>query len=336
MRIRDYLGSQLHFIVINLILFCIVGGVTLYVGAEWIIVFCILLSWFVPLLTYMLVELLRSKKYYDGIEEILEGLDQQYLLPELIEETEWIHGKLLNDVLKRVGRAMHEHINAYRDQQESYREYIETWVHEIKTPIASIKLVVENYDHEVTHKIEPQVERIANFVEQVLYYARSEDVSKDYIIKETDLKDSLYEVIRRNHRDFVSKKIKLNLENLEYTVYTDSKWLKFILNQILGNAIKYSVGSDGEIHIFSQEKEHAILITIADQGIGISEKDINRVFEKGFTGENGRRFGRSTGMGLYLCKKLCVKLGLGITITSKVDEGTQVTLIFPKMTSDSL
>lgn len=331
MKIRDYLKDKGSFLVINIILFFIVGGIMLYAGIKPVIVFCMLMSWFIPFLSYLIIELVRSKKYYDNIQEILRDLDKKYLLPELLEETDFIHGRILNEILKEVSRAMHENINYYRDIQSEYREYIETWVHEIKTPIASTKLIIENHENDITNKIDTQVERIENFVEQVLYYSRSDDVSKDYIIKETGLEEIINEVIRKNYRDFMNKKIKLGLNDIDHRVYTDIKWIKFILNQIIGNAMKYSIGKEKAINIYAQEKDNAIIVTIEDYGVGISEKDINRVFEKGFTGDNGRRFGRSTGMGLYLCKNLCTKLGIGIDIVSKVDEGTKVSIIFPKL-----
>jgi len=112
-------------------------------------------------------------------------------------------------------------------------------------------------------------------------------------------------------------------------IFSDIKWVEFILNQVLGNAIKYSKESNGIIKIYSTSTENKITLTIEDNGVGISERDIFRVFEKGFTGDNGRKFGKSTGMGLYLCKKLCNRLGLGISIESKLEYGTKVYINFP-------
>lgn len=331
MKIRDYLADKASFIVINFILFLIIGGVMLYIGVNPVSVLYLFISWFLPLAIYFTIECIRSKKCYDNIQMLMEDLDKKYLLPELLEETDFIHGRILNDVLQEISRAMHEQIKHYRNRQEEYREYIETWVHEIKTPIASTKLIIENHENEITNKIDTQMDRIENFVEQVLYYSRSDDVSKDYIIKENHLGEIVRDVVKRNYKDFIYKKIKLEMQDIDYMVYTDIKWARFILNQILGNAIKYSSEKDNLIHIYAEEKGHSILLTIEDHGVGISEKDIDRVCEKGFTGESGRCFGRSTGMGLYLCKNLCGKLGLGIEIESEVNKGTKVSIIFPKL-----
>ena len=163
-----------------------------------------------------------------------------------------------------------------------------------------------------------------------MYYSRSDEVGKDYIIKKVELLPLVKNVIRKNQRDFISKRIRLQLGELNEVVYSDSKWIEFILNQILINSIKYSKGKDDKIQIESKEISNTVVLTIEDEGVGIIERDLDRVFEKGFTGENGRKFGKSTGIGLYLCKKLCNKLGLGLEIQSKVNVGTKISIIFPK------
>ena len=251
-------------------------------------------------------------------------------MPEVIEEPNSIIGEEVNDILKEISRDMHEQVKYYRNMQEEYREYIEMWVHEIKTPIASSKLLIENNYNDLTRKIDIQIDRIENFVEQVLYYSRSDEVGKDYIIKKVELLPLVKNVIRKNQRDFISKRIRLQLGELNEVVYSDSKWIEFILNQILINSIKYSKGKDDKIQIESKEISNTVVLTIEDEGVGIIERDLDRVFEKGFTGENGRKFGKSTGIGLYLCKKLCNKLGLGLEIQSKVNVGTKISIIFPK------
>ncbi|MEH7435743.1 ATP-binding protein, partial [Bacillus thuringiensis] len=131
------------------------------------------------------------------------------------------------------------------------------------------------------------------------------------------------------YRDFINKRIKLDIKDINETVYSDRKWVEFIINQILGNSIKYSNNKEQMIRIYSIKKTNSVILNIEDNGVGIVTQDINRVFEKGFTGENGRRFSKSTGMGLYLCEKLCSKLGMKISIESEVNKGTRVTLIFP-------
>ncbi len=284
---------------------------------------------FLPLLSYMIIDYLKYRNYFNSIDNILDNLDKKYLLPEVIGKVDFITGEKLNDILKVISRDMHENIKFYNDNQEEYREYIETWIHKIKTPIASSKLIIENNNNEVTKKIDIQIDKIENFVEQVLYYSKSDNVAKDYIIRELNVKDVVNKVIKRNYRDFINKNIKVEIDEINDTVYSDLKWIEFILNQIIGNSIKYINSTNGLVKINSKRIENSVVLTIQDNGVGIVNADINRVFEKGFTGTNGRIFGKGTGIGLYLCKKLCNKLGIGLVLESKVDFGTTVKIIFP-------
>lgn len=225
---------------------------------------------------------------------------------------------------------MHEKVKHYKDEQIEYREYIETWVHEIKTPIASAKLILENDNSNLSERINYEMKRVEGFIEQVLYYARSSDVSKDYIIKEFSLRSVVMKSVKSNSRDFINKNIKLDIRGIEGNIFSDEKWVEFIINQIIINAVKFSIPNEGKVSIYSKVNENNIILTIEDNGVGINEKDIDRVFEKGFTGENGRKFGKSTGIGLYLCKKLCDKLGIGISLNSKENIGTKVNIVFPQ------
>jgi signal transduction histidine kinase len=259
----------------------------------------------------------------------MDGLDRKYLLSEIMKEPEYMEGKFLYNLLRQANKDMHEHVKNYRDMEIEYREYIETWVHEIKTPIASARLIIDNNPNEITKNIHYEIKKIEEYIEQVLYYSRSNNVSKDYIIKEVSLITLVKNVIKRNSRDLISRCISIDIEDVKGIVYSDMKWLEFILNQIIGNSIKYIKESKGKVRIYTVRNEYNIVLTIEDNGIGIIDKDINKVFEKGFTGENGRKFGKSTGIGLYLCKKLCDQLGLGLTLTSKVGDGTKVSIVFP-------
>ena len=329
MSIKEYLKDRTLFLLINFILFIILCGIMLLININSVIILLIFCIWFFPVLTYILVEFVKQKMLYNELNSIMDNLDKKYLLPEIMKEPENIEGKLLYDVLRQANKDMHEHVKNYRDRENEYREYIETWVHEIKTPIASTRLIIDNNQNDVTKNINYEIKKIEEYIEQVLYYSRSNNVSKDYLIKEVSLATVVRSVIKKNSRDFISKSITVDIEAVEGTVYSDAKWLEFILNQVIGNAIKYMRERNGKVKIFTIHNENNIVLTIEDNGIGIIEKDINRVFEKGFTGENGRQFGKSTGIGLYLCKKLAQQLGLGLTLTSKTGEGTKVRIIFP-------
>ncbi|MBW5457200.1 sensor histidine kinase [Clostridium sporogenes] len=329
MSIGEFIKDKMVVIICNMLIFIVIAAIMAAIKVSLIIILSAFCVWFLPLVSYMSLEFIKYKNYYDEVDSILENLDNKYLLPEIIKEANFIEGEKLNSILKEISRDMHENVKYYKDMQEDYREYIETWVHEIKTPIASTKLIIENNRNEVTNKIDFQMDRIEGFIEQVLYYSRSNNVSKDYIIKQINLDLVVRNVIKRNYRDFIHKKIKLDIKDIDEIVHSDGKWVEFIINQIIVNSIKYSNSKEPMISIYSIKKANSVMLTIEDNGAGIIDKDINRVFEKGFTGENGRKFSKSTGMGLYLCEKLCSKLGLKIIIVSEVNKGTKVTLIFP-------
>ncbi|MDR6550155.1 sensor histidine kinase [Paenibacillus qinlingensis] len=329
MRFRDYVKDRLLFFIINGLLFAVLGCM-LYlfqVGSGLILVVGCL--WFVPLFSYVMVEYLRSSNFYDELKSVLENLDKAYLLPEIIKEPTFIEGKLLHGILKKTSKAMHEQVNKHRDRQQDYREFIEIWVHEVKTPIASAKLIIGNNESTATKAIDYELKHIEDYVDQVLYYARSQNVNKDFVIKQVSLTMIITNLIKRNARDFINKRIAVDIDDVEGTVYSDAKWLEFILQQIISNAIKYCKAGEGKVTIHSICDAKKMTLIIEDNGIGIVDSDLSRVWEKGFTGENGRLYIRSTGIGLYLCKNLCQKLGLGISLTSQVGVGTQVSILFP-------
>ncbi|MEG1732319.1 MAG: sensor histidine kinase, partial [Longicatena sp.] len=275
------------------------------------------------------IEYGRRAAFYHTLEQTLTSLDKKYLLSEVIEEPSFMDGKIFFETLRVVDKSMAEHVNTYRLSQNEYKNYIEMWVHEVKTPLAAAKLIIENNPSTTSTSISEEVEKIEGFVEQALYYARSTNPEKDYLIKMIELKPILSKTIKKHAKEFIYRKIKITLDNLDVQVYSDSKWLEFILEQILNNALKYTPEECGEIHIYTTTKENSISLHIQDNGIGIDISDLPRIFEKGFTGRNGRLNEKATGMGLYICKTLCDKLYLELNATSIVNQGTCITIVFP-------
>lgn len=330
MSIITFISERMLFFMVNLIMFLLIGILMKIAEVPISIISILFFIWFAPVVIYMFLEFVKYKRYLNNLIDTIEGLDRKYLLPEIINEPRFQEERIINEVLKECNKSMHEKVKYYKDEQIEYREYIETWVHEIKTPIASAKLILENDDSNLSSRINYEMKRVEGFIEQVLYYARSSDVSKDYIIREFSLRDVVMKAVKSNSRDFINRNIKLNIKEIEGTIFSDAKWVEFIINQIIINAVKFSISNKGEVSIFSKINENNIILTIEDNGVGISEKDIDRVFEKGFTGENGRKFGKSTGIGLYLCNKLCDKLGVGISLASKEGMGTKVNIVFPQ------
>lgn len=278
------------------------------------------------------IEYYKKSKYYNNLKNKLEDLEEKYLIAEIIETSDFSEGRILKEVLQETGKSMLENVNNYKHLNEEYKEYVELWIHEVKIPIATGKMIIENNKNEVTESIDEELDKIENYVEQALFYARSNVPEKDYYVKKQNLTEIINTAILKNKRSLLQNKVKLNLHELNNTqVYTDSKWCIFIINQIIQNAVKYSKNNNKEIEIFSINNKENVTLHIKDNGIGIKKGELSRVFEKGFTGTNGRKINqKSTGMGLYLCKKLCDKLGLKIELNSEENIGTEIILVFPK------
>lgn len=278
------------------------------------------------------IEYYKKSSFYNRIKQNMQELEQKYLISEIVETADFVEGKILKEILQETGKSMLENVNKYKNLQEDYKEYIELWIHEVKIPIAASKLIIGNNKNEITKSIDEELDKVENYTEQALFYARSNAVEKDYIINKTNLKEIVNTAILKNKTTLLNEKISLELTNLKpEEIYTDSKWATFIVNQIIQNAIKYSKKEDKKIEISSKTKNDKVILYIKDNGMGIKKGEITRVFERGFTGENGRIIGqKSTGIGLYLSKKLCDKLGIGIELNSEKGEGTEVRIIFPR------
>lgn len=210
------------------------------------------------------------------------------------------------------------------DSQCKYSEmvdYYTVWAHQIKTPIASMRLTLQNEDTALARKLTNDLFRIEQYVEMVLTFLRLESESTDYVLRECDLDDIVRQTVKKFAGEFISRKLSLVYEPVNETVVTDEKWLSFVLEQILSNALKYT--PSGSITIGMEDKKS---LYIRDTGIGIAPEDLPRIFENGYTGYNGRTDKKASGIGLYLCKRICDRLGHGITAESNVDEGTVIIL----------
>lgn len=228
--------------------------------------------------------------------------DYQEIIRKLKEEEEYSRQKAVSDYNNMV-------------------EYYTVWAHQIKTPIASMRLQIQSEDTESARKLMGDLNRIEAYVEMVLTFLRLDSDSTDYLIKEYDLDEIIRPAIRKFSREFILKKLKLEYEPVSFKTITDSKWLSFIIEQVISNAVKYT--SEGCVRIYMSEPG---ILCIEDTGVGISEEDLPRIFENGYTGFNGREDKRASGIGLYLCKRIANNLGHKINAESKVGEGTKIFL----------
>lgn len=219
-----------------------------------------------------------------------------------------------------------ELISGYDREKSDMTDYYTTWAHQIKTPIAAMNLILQGEDSPLSREIGAELFRIEQYVEMVLAYLRTGSQSTDYIIKKYSLESIVKQAVRKYAPLFIRKKISLNLEPINATVITDEKWLCFVIEQIISNAIKYT--SSGSISIHAEGNGSCTALIVSDTGIGIAAEDLPRVFDNGFTGCNGRRDKKATGIGLYLSKKILDRLGHKISIQSAAGVGTAVRIEF--------
>lgn len=267
-----------------------------------------------------------KKKEYDEIVSIVDNLDEKYLIAEILNKPQNLKNRAYYYALKKACKSMNDKIVGLESELKDYRDYIESFVHEIKTPISAVSLACDNREDQL---IKNQIKKIDNIVEQMLFYARSDSVENDYFVKRLLLEDVVHMVIMDYMYSLMQNKISLDVYNLENYVYIDEKWITFIIGQILQNSIKYANKPNKIIKIYSVNNKNNVILYIEDNGEGIRDYDLPRVFEYGFTGTD-RNKEYSTGMGLYLCKKLCNKLNLDINIESEFQKFTRVSIVFPK------
>ncbi|MDE5779831.1 MAG: sensor histidine kinase [Lachnospiraceae bacterium] len=273
----------------------------------------------------------RKKRFYDELSQNLEQLDKGYLVLEMLEKPDFLEGELLYQFLYEIDKSMAENVKLYEESSYAFKEYIEMWIHEVKIPIASLRLMTHNEETALPNKYVEQLRRLDNLVDKVLYYMRAEHAEKDYLIKETGLREIVKRAAIHNKDDLLEQDIDFLVEEVDYQITTDTKWLEFILNQLINNAMKYKrPQGKAMIRIWAGEERDKVFLHVRDNGIGIAQSDLPRIFEKSFTGENGRGTVKSTGMGLYIAKSLCDRLGHGISVCSRQGEYTEFVITIGK------
>lgn len=250
-----------------------------------------------------------------------------YMLPSTVNLIENDYQELIKEIDKGRIEVINEKNKTYSDMIDYYT----IWAHQIKTPIAAMSIILQSEKSEVNNELLEQLFKIEQYVEMVLQYLRLEDMNSDLLIKSYSLDSIIKQAIRKYSRLFIRKRIKLNYSELNCDVLTDEKWLVFVVEQILSNSIKYTVA--GEVSIY-MDKQLPQTLVIEDTGMGIELEDLPRVFEKGFTGYNGRSDNKSTGIGLYLSKQILSRLSHIVTIESEIGKGTKVKIGLQSMKVD--
>lgn len=330
MSLNDYLKDRIGVVFLNIIAIITLIIFLFSVGNNFEVIKTVAIVWILVLIIFITYEYKKRKVYFETLLKYIDNLDKKYLISEIIDIPPYIDAIPYYYLLKKASKSMRDEINNEKTKRIKYKEYIEQWVHEVKTPISLIKLIEENNRTTKSSAVLMQLEDIDRYVEQALFYARSEDVEKDYFIKEISLEECVNSVVTKNKQGFILNGIDIEISDIDKNIYCDIKWLEFILNQIIVNSIKYKNNENPMVKINSIDIKNGIQLIIEDNGIGIPQNEISRVFEKGFTGNKGRINSKSTGIGLYLCKKLCDKLGLLISIESKEKLYTKVIITFSK------
>lgn len=328
MRIGDFIRDKVVLILLNMVCALLLFIYLLAIGTGLSETILVLIAWLFVVVSYLLILFFFKKKRLDELKKVMNSLDHRYLFAEVAEVNGDTEQQAYIQLMKQALRSMTEQVSAIQRDKEDYKEFIEQWAHELKVPITSIILTCENNLDDTTRSVLLQTKQIEDYLEQVLYYARLGNVEKDYMIKEVCLEDIIDDALLRSKHLFIQNHFAIETEQLNFNVYTDGKWLAFIINQILNNSIRYK--KDNPVLEFrGTDLKDAVQLEIRDNGIGIKESEISRVFQKGFTGSNGRDRKNSTGIGLYLCKQLCDEMGVNIRIESQAGEYTTVKLIFP-------
>lgn len=273
---------------------------------------------------YLFYQYYSRRQFYRRLSQPLESLDESF------QETEQTPvSEALEALLKEQYKHYQTQINKLESAQEEHLKFMDQWVHQMKTPLSVIELSAQNLDEPDSSNIREETDRMKSGLNTVLYMARLRSIEQDFHVKPVPLSKIIHEVNGEYKRFYIRNKVypKLQIEK-ELTVESDEKWLYFMLSQLINNAVKYSAGKSNHILLSLYEKENEAILEVRDYGVGIPNTDVKRVFAPFFTGENGRKFRESTGMGLYLTKEVAEHLGHRIEFDSTIGEGTTFCIIF--------
>lgn len=288
------------------------------------VIYIILFNSFI-LLCFLTFEYYKTKEVYVLFKRGLTSIEESTL-----DMGDSYIGKNISKLLQQQYKLYEIKIQEYNRKQKEHLTFINQWVHQMKTPLSVIQLLIEEYDGEPrAESISEEVYKINTNLNLALYFARVDAFEKDFVVEQLNLQQLVLDTVNKEKKLFIKNKILPKVDiNKTIKVYTDGKWMKFVLEQIITNGIKYSLGIGKELTIHAYLQEKHVVLEVIDEGIGISAKDIRRVFHPFFTGENGRKYGESTGMGLYIVRKTCENLGHKVEIESEVNKGTKLKIVF--------
>ncbi len=328
MTLREFLSDRLGRIALQAICAGLAAAFLCITGTQPGILVILLIVFLLVFLTVNMSDFFQQRARLLEWKSILDGLDRKYLFTECVPQPKRLYERRLLDLVRLAGRDMTGAVSDAQASQREYQEYVERWVHEIKAPLTAARLICRELDGDTRRKLTAELSQIEAHVERALFYARAENPEQDCLFRQTELEKIAAQAIENHRSLLIQNGIRVEMENMNCAVYTDEKWAVFILGQLLQNAARYR-GAEPVITLFARPLGRQTRLIVQDNGIGIPAHELPRVFERGFTGSNGRMRGGSTGIGLYLCRKLAVFLELELRMDSQEGAGTTVTLTFP-------
>lgn len=265
---KQYWKDKIPIFIINIVCMVLLSVFLFFVGNNVDSIAVILIIWTMLLASVLTFTYHQRKRRLNRLVKMAEGLEEKYLLSEMLPEPEHAEEQVYFQLLKMASKSMLEQIGTVARERQEYREYIEQWIHEIKTPITAMKLLCENHKEPFTRELMRELEKTNRFTEQALYYARSEYTEKDYSVQEIRLFDVVHQAIADNKYLLLQNQVALETEESELTVYSDDKWLRFILDQLIVNAVKYS-REHPVLHFYTKVQGDQIFLFVEDHGIGI-------------------------------------------------------------------
>ena len=335
MTISTFFSDRLRRIIFQAILAMASTAFLLATGTQAGVVAILTLVWLTVFLCLQSMDYLRARGRLEELRVIMEQLDRKYLFMECVPKPRTAYERELMELLRMAGKSMIETVSDARAAQREYRDYVESWVHEIKTPITAAGLICRSAEPSLRQKLSQELAQIDAHVERALFYARAESPEKDFIVRRSSLSEIAATAISRHRALLIQSGIRVETENLEHTVYTDSKWAVFILGQLLQNAARYH-GREPLVTLSAGQLGKQVQLKVQDNGMGIPAHELPRIFDRGFTGSNGRSRGGSTGMGLYLSRRLADCLEIDMQITSREGKETTAILTFPARENESV
>ncbi|MDF2520181.1 MAG: two-component sensor histidine kinase [Clostridia bacterium] len=335
MRFTSYIWDKKRFLLLYVLLMVFVSSVY-YLNIKkgyaineiiYINTVCLIL-----LIVYLTAGYALKNSFYKKLEAVINTSEDNLL--HALPKARSFEQRMYTELLQKLYEEQNAKLTKLYEEKKENLEFITSWVHEIKTPIAAGRLIIESSGEkpmeEVLASVGEELDKIESQVEQVLYNARADEFAMDYLIREVSLEEVAKGVVKKHAKTFINKKISVDIKKADLEVISDKKWVFYIMDQLIANSLKYT-GAGGKITITGAANDKEKQLIIEDNGIGIKEEDIGRVFDRGFTGQTGRQDYKATGMGLCLARRLARKLGHDISVQSVYGEFTKVTIHFPKL-----